>query len=310
MRPSIFPTAFFDSIPEASGVYFFLDEAGTILYIGKAKNLRNRILGHRRSGAEMLPYIHAIRWEIHRSEKAAFARENELLHTVRPPFNIAGTQARHHLYVGWRVSPTESPDFLEAEFVLSGDEIDFTPEFQVYGCFKYRHRTKLAYMALLRLLWAVRFKGRFFAFPADLSRDYPLWHAPLVIRRVDAERLPSFFDGRRLDFLRDLSIDLICNEHIPAFMGPAIQDDLDTLREFFRFGPWTTRKLRRANAFTGHLVPQETMDQWVAGTIDWEEEPVVEISEAAPVTPGLTRKRRRKSEAAPSGPTGSDESSA
>lgn len=281
MRPSLFPTAFFDSVPEAPGVYFFLDEAGEILYIGKAKNIRNRLLGHRRSGAEMLPHIHQVRWEIHRSEKAALARENELLHTVRPPYNIADTQSRHHLYIGWRVAKTDTPEYLEAEFVLSSEEMDFTPEFQVYGCFKYRHRTKLAYMALLRLLWAVRFKGRFFAFPADLSRDYPLWHAPLLIRSVDAKRLPSFFDGRRLDFLRDLSFDLLCNDHLPSFMGPAIQDDIDRLREFFRYGPWTTRKLKRRHGHTEAVVAQEQMDQWVAGSIDWEEPPAVESPRAA-----------------------------
>ncbi|MGE0268099.1 MAG: exonuclease domain-containing protein [Candidatus Omnitrophota bacterium] len=35
-----------DDIPELPGVYFFLNEAGVPLYIGKAKNLRTRIMAH------------------------------------------------------------------------------------------------------------------------------------------------------------------------------------------------------------------------------------------------------------------------
>lgn len=32
------------SIPVGPGVYRFRDDAGTVLYVGKAKNLRNRLI--------------------------------------------------------------------------------------------------------------------------------------------------------------------------------------------------------------------------------------------------------------------------
>ncbi|HNE28796.1 MAG TPA: GIY-YIG nuclease family protein, partial [Saprospiraceae bacterium] len=34
---------FFPTIPLQPGIYKFLDAEGTILYVGKAKNLRNRL---------------------------------------------------------------------------------------------------------------------------------------------------------------------------------------------------------------------------------------------------------------------------
>ena len=35
-----------DTIPKDPGVYRFIDEGGTILYVGKAKNLKNRVTSY------------------------------------------------------------------------------------------------------------------------------------------------------------------------------------------------------------------------------------------------------------------------
>src|SRR5690606_6381412 len=44
--PAHLPSTLADELPEAPGVYRFYGEADTLLYVGKAKNIRARVLSH------------------------------------------------------------------------------------------------------------------------------------------------------------------------------------------------------------------------------------------------------------------------
>ncbi len=44
--PSQLPNTIFDAIPNAPGVYYFKNKKGKIIYVGKAINLKKRVLGH------------------------------------------------------------------------------------------------------------------------------------------------------------------------------------------------------------------------------------------------------------------------
>ncbi|TXE08162.1 DNA polymerase III subunit epsilon [Gelidibacter salicanalis] len=44
--PSHLPSAIFESIPNGPGIYFFKNKKGKIIYVGKAINLKKRVLGH------------------------------------------------------------------------------------------------------------------------------------------------------------------------------------------------------------------------------------------------------------------------
>ncbi len=44
--PSQLPNAIFDAIPHAPGIYYFKNKKGKIIYVGKAINLKKRVLGH------------------------------------------------------------------------------------------------------------------------------------------------------------------------------------------------------------------------------------------------------------------------
>ncbi|HKB16330.1 MAG TPA: nucleotide excision repair endonuclease, partial [Planctomycetota bacterium] len=41
-----------EDLPEAPGVYLFKDETGKVLYVGKAKSLRDRIRSYVRPGGD------------------------------------------------------------------------------------------------------------------------------------------------------------------------------------------------------------------------------------------------------------------
>lgn len=82
------------SLPNAPGVYFFKDETGGIIYIGKAANLKARIQSHfagrdasPKSGP-MLEQIHNIDYTITASEEEALLYEAHLIKKNKPKFNV------------------------------------------------------------------------------------------------------------------------------------------------------------------------------------------------------------------------------
>src|SRR4051812_47798397 len=97
---SRFNPTFFQNLPEHSGVYFMFDQSQRLLYIGKAKSLKHRITSYSNLAPgkspehilELIENITEIKWLKCKSEQEALRKENELLHAVRPPFNIASTE--------------------------------------------------------------------------------------------------------------------------------------------------------------------------------------------------------------------------
>lgn len=101
---------FFLTLPTHAGVYLLRDTADTVLYVGKAKNLRQRLSHYRVANPERLPrrlvrLLHRanrIEWEACPDETAALARERELLLSLRPPFNRAGVWPGTPKFLAWR----------------------------------------------------------------------------------------------------------------------------------------------------------------------------------------------------------------
>src|SRR5690606_6527613 len=71
-----------DNLPYTPGVYYFLDEKGKILYIGKAKNLKYRIKSHfthngsGKQRQEFIRKIHSIEYQECGTELMAFILES------------------------------------------------------------------------------------------------------------------------------------------------------------------------------------------------------------------------------------------
>ena len=80
--------------PESPGVYRFLDGRGTVLYVGKARNLRRRVLSYFTRGAlahrteAMLERARGLDLTVTASEVEAFILENTLIKRHRPRFNV------------------------------------------------------------------------------------------------------------------------------------------------------------------------------------------------------------------------------
>lgn len=82
------------SLPQEPGIYQYFDEKGKLLYVGKAKNLRNRVSSYFNSNQhslktiELVQKIQDIQFTIVDSEHDAFILENELIKNYQPKYNI------------------------------------------------------------------------------------------------------------------------------------------------------------------------------------------------------------------------------
>lgn len=82
-------------IPFDPGVYRYFDETGEVIYVGKAKSLRNRVSSyflksnqHDRKTKRLVSQIRRIEYTIVLSEWDALLLENQLIKQMQPKFNI------------------------------------------------------------------------------------------------------------------------------------------------------------------------------------------------------------------------------
>lgn len=84
-----------DRIPEVPGVYQYFDEEGSILYVGKAKNLKKRVLSYFNKNHEDSPKtrilvrkIRDIKYIVVSTEQDALLLENNLIKQYKPRYNV------------------------------------------------------------------------------------------------------------------------------------------------------------------------------------------------------------------------------
>lgn len=82
-----------DAIPAAPGVYRFVGSDGRVLYVGKAKNLRARVLSYFREDlaartSTMVQTSASLGWVVCSSETEALILEREWISALQPPYNI------------------------------------------------------------------------------------------------------------------------------------------------------------------------------------------------------------------------------
>lgn len=98
-------------LPDRPGVYIMKNAQGKIIYIGKAKVLKNRVRsyfdgsehnGHR-AATLMLPYIRDIEWIITESEQEALILEANLIRKHTPKYNVLLKDDKHFPYLAFSV---------------------------------------------------------------------------------------------------------------------------------------------------------------------------------------------------------------
>ncbi|MGD8254010.1 MAG: excinuclease ABC subunit UvrC [Syntrophobacterales bacterium] len=101
-----------DTLPSGPGVYLMMDATGTILYVGKGKNLRKRVLSYFREKEHQSPKtrvlvskISDLEFILTGSEKEALILESNLIKRHRPRYNVILRDDKRYLVL--RLDPKE-----------------------------------------------------------------------------------------------------------------------------------------------------------------------------------------------------------
>jgi len=142
-----------DELPRGPGVYEWLGPDGATLYVGKAANVRNRLRQYRsatrkkahRKMRDIVAAASGLRVRSCESELAALLLENQLIQSLRPPFNVSGAFTMLYPCIGLRVHEraldlccTSSPYLLQ--------------EFTFFGAYRSPRLTRAAFGSLVELL--------------------------------------------------------------------------------------------------------------------------------------------------------------
>ena len=95
-----------NKLPLLPGVYIMLDEKGEVIYVGKAKKLKNRVSSyfhgdHLPKVAAMVDKVADFQVIVANSEFEALVLENSLIKRHKPHYNILLKDDKGYLLSGW-----------------------------------------------------------------------------------------------------------------------------------------------------------------------------------------------------------------
>lgn len=142
-------------IPTDPGIYLMKDADGAIIYIGKAKNLKNRVRSYFNKNQnyktqKLVQYISDIEFVLTDNESEAFLLESNMIKKYRPKFNIELKDQQRYTYL--RISDEVYPRLLVARRTKDGK---FLGKGKVFGPFTHGS-SKLLTIGTLRKSFQIR----------------------------------------------------------------------------------------------------------------------------------------------------------
>lgn len=250
------------ALPTSAGVYLFKDEAGTVLYVGKAKNIRRRLQSYRNASGRkvhrkmrrLVREASALDVRLQQSEEAALLLENELIRTLRPAFNVEG--AFTFLYPAMGVARTGPVTLLC--FTTDTDAFD-SLGLQWFGSYRSRVRAKEAFDALVALLALLGHVEKRSSLPSHPrirgSRVVGLRQLPAGV----ASTVAALLAGESQEALKRIARQLL---EKPRARRDAqqVQSHLEEIAEFYQSDIVTLREAQLACGQQPSFVPQEQRD--------------------------------------------------
>jgi excinuclease ABC subunit C len=256
-----FGADFLRELPEAPAVYLFKDEAGGVLYAGKAKNIRRRLAGYRNASRRkahrkmrtLVREADSLEVRLQQSEGEALLLENELIRTLRPPYNVDG--AFDFLYPA--IGTGSHDGRLLLCFTSQPDAYDLGLRW--HGTFRPRHRAREGFDALAALLTRIGHAEPRSRLPAAPQlRGSRL----TAFRRVPEDVLAEsrhFLDGES-DALLSRLFALLLESRQARREAEEVEAHLHSLADFHRYDAVRLREARLATGRTDPFVPQSERD--------------------------------------------------
>jgi excinuclease ABC subunit C len=255
-----FGAEFLAGVPLEPGTYRMYDAAGGLLYVGKARNLRQRLGQYRttrrtkkdRKRRELVKSAERIEWQACGSELEASLTEIGLIQALRPRKNVAGAFPFLYPFIGIQV------DGADTRFCLTTSPEAFDA-FELCGAFRSREVTREAFFALIRLLGVIghstpsRLRDRL-----RLPRHSHVW----TLRRLPPdwpELWKGLLRGATRVALEKLSLRLLDSDGACA-RSAAIHADLRAVERFFQDEASALANAITATGYAGHPVPQRERD--------------------------------------------------
>lgn len=158
-----------DSLPLSPGVYIMMDKTGLVIYVGKAKKLKNRVSqyfqsgsGHNEKTRMMVSQVDHFDTILVRTEFEALVLENSLIKRHQPRYNILLKDDKGYPFV--RLN-TKAP---YPRFTLVNRPEEDGAEY--FGPFGGRHETRAAVQAMCA---ALRLPTCSRQFPRDIGKERP-----------------------------------------------------------------------------------------------------------------------------------------
>jgi hypothetical protein len=248
-----FGKEFIHSIPVSPGVYRFLAQDGSVVYVGKAKNLRRRLGGYRRArGGKMRKIVKAafsLVFEVHGTELEACLEELRRIQQEKPKLNIASAFSHRYPMVG---HTTRGTDF----FLCFTTTPENFPDYFFHGAFRSRYITAEAFFGMVRLLQFIGHAVR------PKATDRKAYSYEFGLRRLPAaimEELPPFLRGNSKNFLETLVLRLLESAGARA-KAKDIQEAVDALDAFWNQECVPLARAIATVGFENYPVPQTERD--------------------------------------------------
>ena len=222
---------FFRKAPRRPGVYLMRDAQDKVVYVGKAKDLKQRLNHYRVANPDRMPRRHLrmvnevsrIEFQLCATEAAALRHEKKLIRSLKPKFNRAGVWPGKVKFIVWRATD----DALEIA-VAETPAADWQRFGPLSGGATYLQQ------ALARLLWlAVNAEKALGEMPAGWARGAFLGTATIKCEELIGEAmaaLAGFFGDDPERFILWLGGKYV--HRINPFERRVIESELESLKEF------------------------------------------------------------------------------
>jgi excinuclease ABC subunit C len=202
------------TIPTHPGIYIMKGYSDKILYIGKAKNLKNRVKSYflknqNYKTQKLVEKIHDIEFVLTDNEEEAFLLEANMIKRYRPPYNIELKDQQRYTYL--RITNEQYPRLMVARRTRTGE---FLGGGKVYGPFTHGS-SKMLSIGLLRKTFKIRICKKL---PKEACLEYHLGNcdAPCQFKEAQEDyakniaELESILKGKQRleDFVNRLDLEM------------------------------------------------------------------------------------------------------